>query len=114
MTAQVTGFTVAGSSTVYTPGTPVPLTDPTSGEPVGTILMQASGNYTFVPAPGYVGPVPTLNLYERRSDGATTVSALDITVTPGECWRVSVGCYWGLEQHRAQAWLHLTRLYFAC
>jgi hypothetical protein len=92
MTAQVTGFTVAGSSTVYRPGTPVSLTDPTSGQPVGTILMQADGNYTFMPAPGFFGPVPTLNLYERRSDGATTVSALDITVTPCEYDHVPAPC----------------------
>lgn len=84
-TASVAGFVVDGSTKVYAPnGSPVPLTDPATGLPVGTITMQPSGAYTFTPAPGYVGPVPAINLYLKSTDSSTAVSSLTIDVIPGE------------------------------
>ena len=81
--ANVTGFAVAGSSTVYAPGTPVTVTDPTTGKTTGTLVVQPDGSYTFTPA-GYTGSVPTINTNIRSSDGQTVTSGLTITVLPCE------------------------------
>ena len=81
-TANVTGFTVAGSTTVQAPGVPVSLTDPTTGAPGGTLVVQPNGTYTFTPAPGFVGSVPPVNANIHSSDGQTVTSALTITVVP--------------------------------
>lgn len=84
-TAQVTGFSVAGSTQVHPPGSNVTLADPLTGKPVGTITIAPSGTYTFDPVPGFVGPVPTVNVYEQASNGQTAVSALTLVVVPGAC-----------------------------
>ena len=48
---------------------------------VGTLLIDANGNYTFEPAADYNGKVPTISY--TVSDGTNEVtSSLDITVTP--------------------------------
>jgi hypothetical protein len=84
-TVNVTGFTIEGSSQVYTPGSsPITLNDPDTGLPMGTLTMQPSGAYTFVPVAGYVGSAPAIGLYLRSSDGQTVVSALTIDVVPCE------------------------------
>lgn len=83
LSAQVTGFTIQGSTRVYPPGATVPLTDPSTGAPVGTVTLAADGSYTFTPAPGYVGPVPVVDAYLQRSDGQTAASSLTIDVLPG-------------------------------
>jgi hypothetical protein len=83
-TAQVTGFSVAGSTQVYTPGTNVTLADPVTGEPIGTLVLQSSGAYTFDPVPGYVGPTPAINVFSKDTNGQTAVSSLAIDVLPGE------------------------------
>ena len=83
-TATITGFTVSGSSTVHAPGAPVALTDPTKGTPVGTLVVNPDGSYTFTPAPDYVGAVPAIQTNVRSSDGQTVTSALTITVLPSE------------------------------
>lgn len=81
-TASVTSFTLAGSSTVYTPGpTPVTLTDPVTGEPIGTLAVSPNGTYVFTPAPGYVGDVPLVSYTVRSSNGQTVSSALTLSVT---------------------------------
>lgn len=82
-TATVTGFNVQGTSQVVTPGSPaVTLTSPSTGQPMGTLTMAASGAYTFTPLPSYVGPAPLINVYSRTSNGLTTVSSLAIDVAP--------------------------------
>jgi hypothetical protein len=83
-TAQVTGFSIAGSTQVYPPGSTVTLTDPVTGEPIGTLTISASGAYTFDPVDGYVGPTPAVNVYSKTSAGTTAVSSLTIDVLPCE------------------------------
>jgi hypothetical protein len=80
--AAVTGFSVAGSTTVYPPGSNVTLTDPLTGELIGSLTMAANGAYTFDPVPGYVGPVPSIDVYSKPSVGPATVSALTLDVLP--------------------------------
>jgi hypothetical protein len=79
-TAQVTGFSIAGTTQVYQPGSNVTLTDPVTGEPVGTLVLQANGAYTFDPVPGYVGPTPAIDVYSKDTNGQTVVSSLTIDV----------------------------------
>lgn len=88
--ANVTSFMVAGSSTVRTPRTPAALSDPTSGVPVGTLLLLSNGSYTFTPAPGYSGPVPTIFHNVLASDGQAVTSSLTIIVLPGASWPFNV------------------------
>ncbi len=66
----VTSFNVNGNN--YAAGTTVHLSE-------GDLTLNADGSYTFVPASGYVGLVPTVTY--TASDGYTTGTAhLDITV----------------------------------
>jgi hypothetical protein len=86
-TVTVTGFAVEGSNQVLLPGSgPVALSDPTTGEPVGTLVLRSDGSYTFTPAPNYVGPVPAIDVTLRTTDGSATItSSLTIDVLPREC-----------------------------
>ena len=115
-TATVVGFSVAGSSQLICPlpmplrrslqsmtgpispdcvkSGPVTLTDPETGETIGTIAIAADGSYVFDPVPGYVGPVPSINVYTATSDGQTAISTLTLDVVSGAvhlfalpCWR---------------------------
>jgi hypothetical protein len=81
-TATVTGFSIAGTTQVYPPGSNVTLTDPLTGEPIGTLVMSSTGAYTFDPVPGYVGPTPAINVYSKDTNGQTAVSSLTIDVLP--------------------------------
>jgi hypothetical protein len=87
-TATVTGFSIEGSTQVLTPGTTVTLTDPDTGLPTGKLTLQASGAYTFIPEPGYMGPAPAINVYSRTSSGQTAVSSLTIDVIKRESPRL--------------------------
>jgi hypothetical protein len=100
-TAQVTGFSVAGTTQVYPPGSNVTLNDPVTGAPIGTLVLQSSGAYTFDPVPGYVGPTPAVNVYSRNSNGVTDVSSLTIDVLPGE--RAATICQAALLGHACAA-----------
>ena len=83
--ATITGFSIAGSNQIITPGSnPVSLISPTTGLPMGTLSMQSSGAYTFTPAAGYVGPAPSVTVYSKTSAGQTGVSLLTLDVAPGE------------------------------
>ena len=84
-TATVTGFSVAGSNVVYPAGSTVPLTDPVTGEPIGTLAIAANGTYTFDPVDSYIGPVPGISVYEKTSTGLTAVGGLTLDVVPCEC-----------------------------
>jgi CshA-type fibril repeat protein len=84
-TAQVTGFSIAGSTQVYPAGSNVTLTDPLTGQPIGTLTISASGAYTFDPEDGYLGPTPAVNVYSQTSKGQTAVSSLTLDVLPSEC-----------------------------
>jgi CshA-type fibril repeat protein len=83
-TASVTGFSIAGSTKMYAPGSTVALTDPVTSEPIGTVTIAADGSYTFDPVDGYIGPAPAVNVYSKTSTGATAVSSLTLDVLPGE------------------------------
>jgi hypothetical protein len=84
--ALVTGFSMAGSTKVYTAGSSVTLNDPLTGQPIGTITVSPSGAYTFDPVDGFVGPTPAINLYSKTADGsASAVSSLTIDVLASEC-----------------------------
>ena len=106
-TAQVTGFSIAGSTQVYPPGSNVTLTDPVTGEPIGTLVLQSNGDYTFDPVPGYIGPTPAISVYSRNSNGVTDVSSLTIDVLPGK-QTVDVGtlCCISLFNRLKQTCLH--------
>jgi hypothetical protein len=86
VTAQVTGFSIAGRTKVYPAGATVPLADPITGGLIGTITLRSDGSYTFDPVDGYVGPTPAINVYSRASDGQAAVSSLTLDVLPGEWW----------------------------
>jgi hypothetical protein len=83
-TALVTGFSIAGSTQVFPAGSTTTLTDPLTGQPIGTLTISASGAYTFDPEDGYIGPVPAVNVYSKTSTGTTAVSSLTIDVLPGK------------------------------
>jgi hypothetical protein len=83
-TATVTGFSVAGSNVIYPAGSTVPLTDPVTGEPIGTLTIAANGTYTFDAVDGYVGPVPGISVYEKTNTGLTAVAGLTLDVVPCE------------------------------
>ena len=82
-TTQVTGISVAGTSLIYPVGSTVTLSDPLTGQPMGTLVVQRSGAYTFTPVAGYIGPAPAVSVYSQASNGQTAVSALTIDVVPG-------------------------------
>jgi hypothetical protein len=79
-TASVTGFSVPGSDTVYPAGSTVPLVDPTTGTVTGTMTVNPDGSYVFMPAPGYVGPVPTATVTVASSDGQAVEVPLTVSV----------------------------------
>ena len=83
--ASIKSFSVAGSSTVYTPGPAlITLTNPSTGVIAGTLQVLPNGNFTFIPTPGYVGPAPTVTYVVLSTDGQTDPSALNIDVVPGD------------------------------
>lgn len=83
-TATVSGFSIAGSTRVLSPGTTTTLTNPVTGMPTGTLVLRSDASYTFTPASGYVGPVPAINVNVLGSTGQTATSSLTIDVLPRE------------------------------
>lgn len=80
-TDVVTAFSVPGVSEPFTPGpTPVPMTDPVTGKPIGNITVLPDGTFTFSPAPGYTGPAPPITYTVTASDGQVDQSTLNISV----------------------------------
>jgi CshA-type fibril repeat protein len=43
--------------------------------------VQSDGSYIFMPAPGYIGPVPTVTVAVTSSDGQSTEVPLSVTVS---------------------------------
>jgi hypothetical protein len=80
-TASVTSFLVPGSSTPIRAGSgAVPVVDPT-GTVTGTIEVKPDGTYTFEPAPGYTGPVPSITLNVASTDGQSVQVPLSLSVS---------------------------------
>lgn len=87
-TATITGFLFEGSTRIEAPGTAVAVPDPKTGRTIGSIAFTVDGKYTFLPIPGYMGPMPAINVVVRGSDGQIVVASLTIDVMPGEQrWR---------------------------
>jgi hypothetical protein len=82
-TANVTGFSVAGSSQVLAPGQgSVMLNDSSTGQAAGALVLRPDGSFTLTPAPGFVGDTPAIDVYTRASDGQTAVTSLIVSVVP--------------------------------
>ena len=73
---SVTGFTIAGI-----PGTQ-PIGSPVSMPGIATITINADGSFTFTPATGYSGPIPTIIYTVDDGNGGTDTSQLNLTVEP--------------------------------
>lgn len=85
-TTTVVAFSIAGMPTTYTPGpAAVTVTDPSTGKTAGTLVISSDGTYTFTPAAGFAGSVPTVTYTVRSSDGQTDPSQLVIDVLQSEC-----------------------------
>ncbi|WP_284308090.1 Ig-like domain-containing protein, partial [Hydrogenophaga electricum] len=67
--------------TPVTPGTPVIINDPVSGDPVGTVTLNPDGTVTFVPEPGTSGPV---TFEYTVTDPSGEPSTATVTVNVGE------------------------------
>ena len=81
MPVEVTSFRVDGLPNAFQPSTtPVELVDPVTGAVIGTVTLTKDGDFTFVPAPGYSGPVPDITYTVQSADGQVVQSTLDITV----------------------------------
>ena len=78
----MTGFSVPGSDTVYPAGSTVPVVDPVTGTVTGTMQVNPDGSYVFDPAPGFTGPVPSVDVLVSSSDGQSVEVPLTITVNP--------------------------------
>ncbi|MCV6594926.1 MAG: cadherin-like domain-containing protein [Silicimonas sp.] len=72
-TLTITGFTIGGTN--YAPGATASLTE-------GTLVVNANGSYTFTPAPNFNGSFPQVTYTVEDPSGASTVSTLDLTITP--------------------------------
>ena len=80
-TASVTGVTLPGATSPIVPGgSPVAITDPSTGKVAGMLAVKPDGTFTFTPAPGYMGPVPVVTLTVSSSDGQSKDVPLSLTV----------------------------------
>ncbi len=77
-TIIVTEYTIPGING----GNPIPAGTATPIPGVGTITVNPDGSYIFVPAPGYVGPVPEVDYTISDGNGGTDQGALNINVIP--------------------------------
>uniref|UniRef100_UPI0026191AB9 Ig-like domain-containing protein n=1 Tax=Acidovorax sp. TaxID=1872122 RepID=UPI0026191AB9 len=84
-TLTVTAVTVDrngdGTPDTVTPGTPVAITNG-GGTPIGTLLVNPDGTFTFTPAPDYNGPVPPVTYTVTDGQGGTDTGTLTLVVGP--------------------------------
>ncbi|WP_218281374.1 tandem-95 repeat protein [Pseudomonas sp. 478] len=71
---SVVNFTIGG--TTYAAGATANIAN------VGTLVIGASGTYTFTPAANYNGTVPTISYTVTDGSGSDVTSTLNISVTP--------------------------------
>lgn len=84
-TANVTSFSLPGSSIVYPAGaTPVTVVDPVSGRTAGTVVMQPNGDVILTFGVGFTGQAPAISYTVQSNDGQVSPGALAVTVLPGE------------------------------
>ncbi|OYT86591.1 MAG: hypothetical protein CFE46_17410, partial [Burkholderiales bacterium PBB6] len=58
------------------------MTITTGGTPVGTLLVNPNGTFTFTPAPDYNGPVPPVTYTVTDGQGGTDTGTLTLVVGP--------------------------------
>ena len=87
---SVAGFSLPGSITTYPAGpAAVAVTDPATGQAVGSVVVLPSGIATFTPAPGFEGQAPPITIIAASSDGQVNPSTLSVVYSamPGVCAR---------------------------
>ncbi|WP_423202767.1 tandem-95 repeat protein [Legionella moravica] len=72
---RVTQFSVTGDLTVYNAGDTATITG------IGTLRIDANGDFSFIPAANYNGAVPVVT-YTMSDGSSTDTSTLSIDVTP--------------------------------
>ncbi|MBL8387903.1 MAG: tandem-95 repeat protein, partial [Hydrogenophaga sp.] len=81
----VTGFTVDtngdGTPEPFTAGQTATITDG-NGKPIGTLVIGTDGTYTFTPANGYEGPVPSATYSISDGNGGTDSAVLSFGDVP--------------------------------
>ena len=86
-TLTVTGFAVDtdgdGLSESFLAGQTATITDG-SGDPVGTLVIGPNGAFTFTPADGYVGPVPSATYTISDGNGGTDTAVLSFADVPAQ------------------------------
>ncbi|NJM55124.1 MAG: cadherin-like domain-containing protein, partial [Verrucomicrobiae bacterium] len=70
----VTGFTVDGFPGPYAPGATATIPG------VGTLVIEADGDYTFTPVANYDGPIPAVTYTIADGNGGTDTGALTLTM----------------------------------
>ena len=86
-TLTVAGFRLPGAAKPTAPGPgAAQVIDPVTGRVTGTLVMRADGTFTFAPAAGFTGTVPTVYVTVSSSDGQSKEVPLTIIVetTAGE------------------------------
>ncbi|WP_276310371.1 tandem-95 repeat protein [Pseudomonas laurylsulfativorans] len=73
---SVVNFTIDGVTGTFTAGQTATIAN------VGTLVIAASGAYTFTPAANYNGTVPTVTYTVTDGSGPNDTSTLNISVTP--------------------------------
>ncbi|WP_429398761.1 tandem-95 repeat protein [Pseudomonas laurylsulfatiphila] len=73
---SVVNFTINGVPGTFTAGQTATIAN------VGTLVIAASGAYTFTPAANYNGTVPTVTYTVTDGSGTNDTSTLNISVTP--------------------------------
>jgi hypothetical protein len=82
-TLSVTGFRLPGSANPIVTGSgPVQVVDPITGKVTGTLAMRTDGNFTFMPAAGFSGTVPTVYVTVKGSNGQAKEAPLTVIVLP--------------------------------
>lgn len=81
---SVTSIRLPGSIQAIAPGSqPQQVLDPTTGKVTGSLLLRSDGTFTFTPAVGFTGLVPTMYATVTSSDGqAKDVPLTVIVETP--------------------------------
>ena len=70
-----------GSPATFLAGETASLTN-ALGNPIGSLTVESTGDFTFVPATNYNGPVPVVTYTITDPNGNTDPSTLEITITP--------------------------------